>query len=190
MPNSNSLRELAGLLDDPRLRIVVVPERVAPSTIYDLQYRLVVIACVFVHSSEVEGDGLRQVSAPRMKLSQFVACRPWLFPVLRDWSDNRRNAQRSLLSSQRLRRGFLGDTMYDDVTSFLAARGVLARRARLSLPGRTLICCSPSMSPPLDWAYSRPNEISLLNNSRRSLSRIRCWRDGDSTDNDRNGRHF
>lgn len=127
MSTNSSFRELAAILDDPRLRIVVVPERVAPSAIYDLHYRLAVLACVFVHASGREGPGLREMSAPRMKLWQFVACRPWLLPVLKEWSENRGDAQRSLLSSQRLRRGFLGDTMYDDVTSFLVARGVLAR---------------------------------------------------------------
>jgi hypothetical protein len=64
-----------------------------------------------------------------MKLFQFIAQRPWLLPVIRQWSNSKRAHQSSLLIPQHLRRGYLADTMFDGVIDFLIARGTFVRGA-------------------------------------------------------------
>src|SRR5690606_4111004 len=97
----------------------------APSAIYDLQYRLTVVACAFVRHARTDVLGNLRMQAARLKLYQFVACRPRLLPVVKEWSKHRSDAQLSMLSSQALRRGFLSDQMHDDVIAFLVARNSL-----------------------------------------------------------------
>ena len=58
---------------------------------------------------------------------QFVAVRPWLFPVVRDWAASQKQPQLHLLASQSLRRGFLGDEMHDKVIDYLVAHDALRR---------------------------------------------------------------
>jgi hypothetical protein len=41
--------------------------------------------------------------------------RPWLLPVIQQWSNSKRDHQASLLVPQHLRRGYLADSMFDDV---------------------------------------------------------------------------
>jgi hypothetical protein len=53
--------------------------------------------------------------------------RPWLVSVIGEWSLSRHNAQRSLDSEEGLRRGFISDTMHDDVLDFLVAARALRR---------------------------------------------------------------
>jgi hypothetical protein len=106
---------------------VVRPGRVAPSTTYDLQYRAVIVACAFDIHAAADALGLRRVGIAKLKLFQFVAVRPWLLPSLREWSAERRQRQGSLLAPARLRHGFLGDTMYDDVVRYLVARDAVTR---------------------------------------------------------------
>jgi hypothetical protein len=101
--------------------------RVAPPTIYDLQYRTVIVACAFDIHAKADALGLRRADITRLKLMQFVAVRPWLLPSLREWSAERRHQQGSLLAPSRLRHGFLGDTMYDDVVRYLVARDAITR---------------------------------------------------------------
>jgi len=85
------------------------------------------VASTFVVHSKKGVGGRPTIVAPKMKLLQFLAVRPWLLPVLRRWSRDRSDPQRSLFFSERLRRGFLGDTMHDDLVTFLVARGVFYR---------------------------------------------------------------
>src|SRR6202049_295348 len=98
---------------------VVAPERLAPSAIYDLQYRMAVTASTFEMHSKPHGMNQRRIHAARLKLLQFVASRPRLLAVLRNWSKAQHDAQLSISTSQRLRRGFLGDQMHEDVVTFL-----------------------------------------------------------------------
>jgi hypothetical protein len=123
---SDSFHILAGLLAG-RAQPVINPERLAPSAFYDLQYRIFLIAATFeVHAKPFSLDR-RRIHAARLKLLQFIACRPWLLEMLRSWSAAQGDAQLSIISSQRLQRGFLGDQMHDDVVSLLVARGILVR---------------------------------------------------------------
>jgi hypothetical protein len=121
----SSIHTLTGLLRGANVEPVLVPERIAPSAIYDLQYRITVNACVFLALAEsYQGSGTR-IRAAKQKLVQFVAIRPWLLPVVRQWSTAQKNPQLATRMSQRLRRGYLGDVMHDSVVEFLVAAGVL-----------------------------------------------------------------
>ena len=71
----------------------VHPERIAPSTVYDLQYRMFVVAACLRVSGKVEG-AFRKISANKLRLLQFVAMRPWLLDVVREWSASRKDRQR------------------------------------------------------------------------------------------------
>jgi hypothetical protein len=84
---------------------------------------LIVASAFEIHAKPYALDR-RRIVASRLKLLQFVAFRPWLMPIIRDWSETRGYAQQSILSPHQLRRGFLGDKMHDDVVAFLVARGV------------------------------------------------------------------
>lgn len=121
----NPLQDLTELLGSSQLRPVVKLDRLGASAVYDLQYRLFVIACSFMRHAKTELHGIRQIQSARLKLIQFTASRPWLLAHLVEWSKSRRDPQRSLLSSQRFRRAFLGDTTHDDVIAFLFANDVL-----------------------------------------------------------------
>jgi hypothetical protein len=133
MPEMTPLQSLIGFLRDARATPVLSPERQAPSAVYDLQYRLVVSACAFeIHAKA--NAGTHRITAPRLKLVQFIAIRPWLLPIVRRWSAARSVAQLSLLNSH-LRQGFLGDGMHDDVVALLVARDVLRRSGGHLLSG-------------------------------------------------------
>lgn len=127
MGDPNPLRSLADLMRGTGAQPIVSPERPAPSTIYDLQYRLVVNACAFETHARTDLTSTRRLQAAKLKLLQFIAIRPWLLPVVRQWSASQSEPQLLLLYSQYLRRGFLGDTMHDDVIAFLEARNILIR---------------------------------------------------------------
>ena len=127
MANQASLQTLADLLRGSSARPVIEPARFAPSTIYDLEYRLAVVACAFDLHSKSDLVKIRRIQAVRLKLMQFVAVRPWLFPVVRDWAASQKQPQLHLLASQSLRRGFLGDEMHDKVIDYLVAHDALRR---------------------------------------------------------------
>jgi len=127
MANDIALETLAGLLQSGRAQPVVNPDRVAPSAVYDLHYRMFIVASAFEIHARPYLLGQRRIGASRLKLLQFVAVRPWLVPVIRKWSEAQGYAQQSVLSPQQLRRGFLGDEMHDDVVAFLVARGAFYR---------------------------------------------------------------
>jgi hypothetical protein len=92
-----------------------------------LDYRVCLIAACFeVHAKEDE-TGYRKILSAKLKLLQFIAIRSWLFPIVREWSASRNDPQRSAWSSQSLRRGFLGDSMHDEVIDYMAAGGLLIK---------------------------------------------------------------
>ncbi len=124
---SNPIHALAELLSG-RAQPIIVPERIAPSAFYDLGYRMSVVGAAFeIHAKPYGLLGQRRVSAAKLKLLQFVACRPWLIDMVRAWSASQHDAQLAMASSQRLRRGDLGDQMHEEVLAFLVARGVFVR---------------------------------------------------------------
>lgn len=118
---------LADLLAGGSAMADVEQERIAPSTIYDVHYRVMVNAFAFVRLSQSSDRG--RVLSAKLNLTQFVAIRPWLVSVVRSWSHAHHDPQMSMDISQRLRRGFLGDTMQESVVELLTAAGVFVRMA-------------------------------------------------------------
>lgn len=119
---SKAIQNLATLLQGSTAKPVLVPSRLAPSAIYDLQYRAAVICLVFEAFAKPQRGSIEpKISAARMRFLQFVSIRPWLLPAIREWSEESGQVPLNLAYSTRIRRGFLSDTAYDDVMNFLVA---------------------------------------------------------------------
>jgi hypothetical protein len=136
MPTYSPLERLAALLAASGAQPDITPERLAPSTVYDLEYRVHIVAMAFqIHASSDKYSSRPRIQNRRLKLLQFIAMRPWLVSVIREWSLSRHNRQRSLDSEEGLRRGFISDTMHDGVLDFLVAAGALRREELFVVPG-------------------------------------------------------
>jgi len=137
MTTSSPLGRLAGLLEASGAKPDLTANRgLAPSTVYDLDYRVFIVAIAFQTHAAPDKYSIRpRIQSRRLKLLQFVAIRPWLVPVIREWSLSRRDAQRSLDSEEGLRRGFISDTLHDDVMDFLVAAGALRREESFVMLG-------------------------------------------------------
>jgi hypothetical protein len=124
VPNHSAIATLSALLEEshakPKMRI----ERLAPSAIYDLDYRVFVVAAAFERHAKAAPPIGRRIHATRLKLLQFIAIRPRLLPVIQTWSTAKPDEELTF-TTQDLRRGFLGDQMFDSVVAFLVARGAL-----------------------------------------------------------------
>lgn len=130
------MKRLATLLAASGALPDITPERLAPSTVYDLEYRVLIVAMAFqIHAASDKYSSQPRIQNRRLTLLQFIAMRPWLVSVIREWSLSRHNAQRSLETEEGLRRGFISDTMHDDVLDFLVAAGVLRREESYVVPG-------------------------------------------------------
>ena len=128
MSTNSPLGSLAALLDAAGAQPDITPERLAPSTVYDIEYRVLIVAMAFqIHAASDKYSSQPRIQNRRLKLLQFIAMRPWLVSVIQEWSLSRHNAQRSLDSEEGLKRGFISDTMHDDVLDFLVAAGALRR---------------------------------------------------------------
>lgn len=125
MPTESAI--LSDLLKGTSASPFLNPQRIAPSTVYDLHYRMFVIAACLRLVGKSDGQ-FRKMSANKLRLLQFVAMRPWLLDTVREWSESRKDRQRSLQSSQSLRRGFLNDAMHDNVIDYLVAAGMLYKQ--------------------------------------------------------------
>lgn len=123
MPSPTSIQQLADLLQD-HAKPVIRPQRLAPSPIYDLDYRMAVIALSFATHSTKTTDAQSRIDAARLKLLQFVAQRPALLPAMKQWAASKKEPSLLLGSSQRLRRGYMGDSTYDQVVEYMIACGV------------------------------------------------------------------
>ena len=136
MASNSPLERLAALLDASGAQPYIDSERVAPSTIYDVEYRVLVVTMSFqMHATSDHYSSRPRIQGRRLKLLQFVAMRPWLVPVIREWSTHRRDPQRALDSEEGLRRGFISDTMHDHVMDFLVAAGALRREELFVVAG-------------------------------------------------------
>jgi hypothetical protein len=137
MAETYLFRELAELLRSGAAKPIVSPDRVAPSTIYDSTYRIAILACAFQMHAKPDVLNTPRVHTTKLKLLQFVAIRPWLAPAVAEWAQAGGDTQLSMLATQRGRRGFLGDTMYDRTVEYLVARQILVQtRNHLSLGPR------------------------------------------------------
>ena len=117
------------MLKDSSAKPVIVPARLAPSALYDVEYRTAVIALVFARFARIIAPStLRKISAAKLKLMQFVVLRPWLLPAIREWSEAGPHEGLAFAHSIRIRRGFLSDTAHDDVVNYLTACRIIARQ--------------------------------------------------------------
>lgn len=135
MANDRPLEKLASLLAasgaEPELR----SGRLAPSTIYDLEYRVLVVAMAFqLHAASDRYSARPRIQGRRLKLLQFIAIRPWLVPMVREWSSTRRAAQRAIEFEESLRHGFISDTTFESVMEFLIAASALRREDLFVIP--------------------------------------------------------
>ena len=71
--------QLGDLLAAANARLSIAPKVPTRSTIYDLDYRVSIIACAMQALSTKGDSGSRQVIANWLKLAQFTAMRPALF---------------------------------------------------------------------------------------------------------------
>jgi hypothetical protein len=135
MPNElDSLGELAALLKEVGASPRVRPERVVRSTLYDLDYHVALIACVFFVPSGNEAAGSHSVLAHWLKILQFIAVRPTLLTNFQAWATTRRH--QDLDTWQKMPRGYLGDSTHDGTVELLIAGGVLMRDGDALVAGR------------------------------------------------------
>ena len=127
MPEKDPISALAELLRASTVSLAVSRDRFARSAFYDPYYRIMVIAAVLGILGKEGASGQRSIQRSRLKLLQFIGSRPWLLAMVQEWSRTRNSGRFSVLSSQRLRRGFLGDTTHDQVVELLVAQGALIR---------------------------------------------------------------
>jgi len=166
MSANSPLEKLAALLDASGAQPDITPERLAPSTVYDLEYRVLIVAMAFeIHAAPDNYSSRPRIQSRRLKLLQFIAMRPWLVSVIREWSLSRRDAQRSLDSEEGLKRGFISDTMHDDVMDFLVASGMLRREELYVVPG--------SNSSAIFNLYSEAVERSLFDAELTALRQLK-----------------
>jgi hypothetical protein len=133
---SRAIESLAELLQGAGAKPLLVPSRLAPSAIYDLEYRTTVICLVFVTFAKAHGDEVDgKISAARLKFLQFITIRPWLLPAIREWSAESAQGSLGLAYSVRIRRGFLSDTAHEDVMNFLVACRLFLREGSQITPG-------------------------------------------------------
>lgn len=126
MPSeSDPLRELAEVLREVGASARVRPERILPSTLYDLDYHVALIACVFFVGADGESANSRRMVAHWLKILGFIAVRPSLLSDFQIWAGTRRH--QNLDTWQKMPRGYLGDTTHDRTVELLVAGGVLAR---------------------------------------------------------------
>jgi len=136
MATTSPIARLAALLATSNAEPEITAERLVPSTLYDLDYRVVIVAAAFqMHAVADRFSPRPRIQNTRLKLLQFVAMRPWLLPTIRHWSANRGDSLRLIDGEEGLRKGFMTDTMHDKVMQFIAASGALRREEVYVVPG-------------------------------------------------------
>lgn len=121
LSESDPVLELASALREAGACARVRPERIAHSTLYDFDYHVALIACVFFNTEEASP----RVVAHWLKILQFIAVRPSLLSDFQIWAGTRRH--QDLDTWQKMPRGFLGDDTHDRTVELLVAGGVLSR---------------------------------------------------------------
>ena len=117
------IKQLGELLSEAGAHVSFSPSRVAPSTLYDAEYHVAVIACAFSSHGVKHGSEGVLISPALLKLLQFVSARPSLVPKIRSWLKQRKH--RSLEAISDMPRGYIGDKTHDRAINFLVARGIL-----------------------------------------------------------------
>ena len=129
---ADTFGQLGDILAAANAPLSIAPKVSTRSTIYDLDYRVSIVACAMHALSTTNASGAREVLANWLKLAQFTAMRPALLSHFLEWLDERKQPT---LASQRWRRGFVGDRVHDSVIDFLSAQGALRRTGDLLVSG-------------------------------------------------------
>ena len=155
-----------------------MPSRLAPSSIYDVEYRTAIVALVFERFAKPPSPAdHRKMSSARLKLLQFVTLRPWLLPVIERWGDSGEQGSLALSRSLRIRRGFLSDTAHDDVVNYLVACEVFLRKEAQLIGGKNakaLKDIAKSITE-TDLFASERNVIGQLANIKISNGMLEGW---------------
>ena len=83
--------DLSAVLREAGASARVHPERIVRSTLYDMDYHVALIACVFFVATGDEAGRSRRVVAHWLKILQFIAVRPSLLPDFLIWAGTRRH---------------------------------------------------------------------------------------------------
>jgi hypothetical protein len=129
MAEQSSVSQLVELLGG-HAKPIIRPQRLAPATIYDIDYRMAVVALTIQKHGTKTDDGELRIDAARLKLFQFIAQRPNMLPAMRDWAKSKHVSGLLRDSSQRLRRGYLGDSTHDQVVEYMVACKILRIEGR------------------------------------------------------------
>ena len=124
--------QLGELLSTANAQLSIAPKVSTRSTIYDLDYRVSIVACAIQALSTPDVLGQRKVIANWLKLAQFTAMRPAMLSHVLEWIEERKS---TVLFSERWRRGFVGDRVHDAVIEYLSAQGIVQRQEDLLLSG-------------------------------------------------------
>jgi len=125
----SAVSQLADLLGG-HAKPIIRPQRLAPATIYDIDYRMAVVALtIHMHGAKTEEGELR-IDSARLKLFQFIAQRPNMLPAMKNWARSKHASGLLPDSSQRLRRGYLGDSTYEQVVEYMIACKMLRADGR------------------------------------------------------------
>ena len=125
--------ELSAVLREAGASARVHPERIVRSTLYDLDYHVALIACVFFIAAGDEAARSSRVVAHWLKILQFIAVRPSLLSDFQIWAGTRRHQDLEIW--QRMPRGYLGDSTHERTVELLVAGGVLAREGDALVAG-------------------------------------------------------
>jgi hypothetical protein len=120
---SDPIADLDRLLHDAGAKPMLVRERMAPSTLYDADYHMAIVACAFSIYAPTTTEGPREMLRAWLKLLQFVAARPRLAPNVKRWAGSRRQAD--LETWRKMPRGYVGDQTHDAVVDLLVANKAL-----------------------------------------------------------------
>ena len=129
----DAVAELRQVLADAGARPRLDRSRMAPSTLYDADYHVAVVACALKAYSPRRGTSTTRVLAAWIKLMQFLAARPILAENFREYVRTRRDGDLEKWSL--MPRGYLGDRTHDSVIELLVASSILRRDGDYLEPG-------------------------------------------------------
>lgn len=156
------LEELADLVKAAGAHARLRPGRIVTSTLYDLDYRVAVIACALHICGEGRQNGTRGVLSHWLQLIQFVAARPGMLPEAEQWaSERRRRTHEDWLG---MPRGYVEDEVHNRVVELLVATSVL-RRNEGALEGGARFAA-------LTRIYQQVEKLDLLGDERAVLTKM------------------
>ena len=119
------VQQLADVLRESGASPRVKADSIVRSTLYDLDYHVALISCVFMIAADEDTANSRTIVAHWLKIIQFIAVRPTLLLDFQDWAKARRFPD--LETWQKMPRGYLGDNTHDRTVELLVAKKILIR---------------------------------------------------------------